>query len=181
MPALKNPVVEADHIQGSLDAPAVLVEYGDFECPHCRMAHAVVHRLQHHFGERLCFVFRNFPLTRIHPFAETAAESAEFAAANGKFWEMHDSLFKHQDQFGSGLFARLATELGLDGAELDAAIESSAYTQRVHTDFVGGVRSGVNGTPTFFLNGERHDGGAEYDLLRDAIEAAIRAAIDGAN
>jgi protein-disulfide isomerase len=170
---LKNPVGEHDHIQGDPDAPAVLVEYGDFQCPHCRAAHAVIHRLQKEFSQRLCFVFRNFPLTQIHPYAQAAAETAEFAGAKGKFWEMHDLLFEHQDRLGDGLFAELAEQIGLEPAELAKALEDGTYTSRVRSDFTGGVRSGVNGTPTFFIHGQRHNGPANYDSLGAKIQEAL--------
>jgi protein-disulfide isomerase len=170
---LKNPVGEHDHVKGELNAPAVLVEYGDFQCPHCRMAHAVIHRVQKHFGDRLCFVFRNFPLTQIHPYAQAAAETAEFAGAYGKFWEMHDLLFEHQERLGDGLFAELAEKLGLDPSELAKALEDGTYTSKVRSGFTGGVRSGVNGTPTFFINGERHNGPADYDSLARKISEAL--------
>jgi protein-disulfide isomerase len=170
---LKNPVGEQDHHQGELNAPAVLVEYGDFQCPHCRMAHAMIHRVQKHFGDQLCFVFRNFPLTQIHPYAQAAAETAEFAGSKGKFWEMHDLLLEHQDQLGPGLFAQLAEKLGFDPAELAKALEDVTFASKVRSDFTGGVRSGVNGTPTFFVNGQRHNGPADYDSLAGKISEAL--------
>ena len=173
MSTLKNPVSGEDHIQGDVDAPCTLVEYGDYECPHCRAAHPVIKRVERHFGKRLCFVFRNFPLTQIHANAQSAAETAEFAASEGKFWEMHDLLFENQDQLGDELYAELATQLDLDAAKLQESLENGAYTGRVRSDFTGGVRSGVNGTPTFFVNGQRHNGPADFDHLVEAIEAAI--------
>jgi protein-disulfide isomerase len=173
MSLLKNPVGSEDHIQGDEDALCTLVEYGDYECPHCRAAHPVIKRVERHFGKRLCFVFRNFPLTQIHANAQSAAETAEFAASEGKFWEMHDLLFENQDQLGDDLYAELATQLGLDAAKLQESLENGAYTGRVQSDFTGGVRSGVNGTPTFFVNGQRHNGPADFDHLVEAIEAAI--------
>ena len=173
MSLLKNPVGSEDHIQGDEDAPCTLVEYGDYECPHCGAAHPVIKRVERHFGKRLRFAFRNFPLTQIHANAQSAAETAEFAASEGKFWEMHDLLFENQDQLGDDLYAELATQLGLDAAKLQESLESGAYTGRVRSDFTGGVRSGVNGTPTFFVNGQRHNGPADFDHLVEAIEAAI--------
>ena len=173
MSTLKNPIGGEDHIQGDADAPCTLVEYGDYECPHCRAAHPVIKRVERHFGKRLCFVFRNFPLTQIHADAQSAAETAEFAASEGKFWEMHDLLFKNQERLGDDLYAELAAQLGLDVAKLQASLENGTYTGRVRSDFTGGVRSGVNGTPTFFVNGQRHNGPADFDHLVEAIEAAI--------
>jgi protein-disulfide isomerase len=173
MSMLKNPVGSEDHIQGDEDAPCTLVEYGDYECPHCGAAHPVIKRVERHFGKRLRFAFRNFPLTQIHANAQSAAETAEFAANEGKFWEMHDLLFENQEQLGNDLYDELAAQLGLDVAKLQEALENGAYTRRVRNDFTGGVRSGVNGTPTFFINGQRHNGPADFDHLVKAIEAAI--------
>lgn len=174
MSVLKDPAGSEDHRQGNEDALCTLVEYGDYECPHCRAAHPVIKRVERHFGTRLCFVFRNFPLTQIHANAQSAAETAEFAASEGKFWEMHDLLFENQERLGDDLYAELATQLGLDAAKLRESLENGTYTRRVRTDFTGGVRSGVNGTPTFFVNGQRHNGPADFEHLVKAIEAAIQ-------
>lgn len=173
MSTLKTPVGEDDHIQGDPDAPATLLEYGDFECPHCAAAHPLVQELQKQFGTRLRFVFRNFPLNRIHPHAEAAAQTAEFAASHGKFWPMHDLLLENQSRLSASLFAELTKSLGLNPAELEAALQKNTFERNVHQDFTGGVRSGVNGTPTFFLNGERYDGARDYQSMAAAMEAAI--------
>jgi protein-disulfide isomerase len=170
--SLRVPVGERDHVQGGEDAPCTLVEYGDYECPHCGHAHPIVKRVQKHFGKKLRFVFRNFPLAEMHPHAESAAESAEFAGAQGKFWEMHDALFENQEQLGGALYLKLAQQLGLSPQDLRAAVEKREYLPRVKEDFTGGVRSGVNGTPTFFINGKRHDASFEYEDLVAAIEDA---------
>jgi len=169
---LKIPVTAEDHIQGDAKAPIILVEYGDYQCPHCGHAYPIVQRVQKHFGKRLRFVFRNFPLNEIHPSAEVAAESAEFAAAHKKFWEMHDGIFENQDNLSAEMLLELAETLGLSTADLRGALTKEEYASRVKSDFIGGVRSGVNGTPTFFINGERHDGPFEFDDLVAAIEAA---------
>lgn len=161
-----------DHIQGNPTAECSLVEYGDYECPHCETAYPIVKRLQKHFGKRLSFVFRNFPMTRIHPFAEPAAEVAEFAGVHGKFWEMHDLLFENQESLGDALLLNLAEKLGLSTSQLQTAIANQTYRARVRADFSGGVRSGVNGTPTFFVNRRRHDGSFDFDSLSEAIELA---------
>jgi len=174
--SLRVPVGEQDHVQGSADAHSTLVEYGDYECPHCGRAHPIVKRVQKHFGKKLRFVFRNFPLAEMHPHAESAAETAEFAGAHGKFWEMHDALFENQEQLGGAFYLKLAQELGLSPQELRAAVENREYLARVKSDFTGGVRSGVNGTPTFFINGKRHDASIEYDDLVEAIQAALASA-----
>jgi protein-disulfide isomerase len=160
-------------MQGSADAKYTLVEYGDYECPHCGHAYPIVKRVQKHFGKKLRFVFRNFPLAEMHPHAESAGETAEYAGAHGKFWEMHDGLFENQEQLGGALYLKLAQQLGLPPQELRAAVEKREYLARVKNDFTGGVRSGVNGTPTFFINGKRHDASFEYEDLVEAIEAAL--------
>jgi protein-disulfide isomerase len=175
MGTLKVPVGPADHIQGDENAACTLVEYGDYQCPHCGRAYPIVKRVQKHFGERLRFVFRNFPLSQMHPNAESAAEVSEFAAAHGKFWEMHDLLFENQNRLGIELYAELAQQLKLAPADPSAALQKKEYLSKVRSDFSGGVRSGVNGTPTFFINGQRHDAPVEYGDLVAAIEAALSA------
>jgi protein-disulfide isomerase len=170
---LSVPVSSEDYKQGGEDAECVLVEYGDYECPHCRAAQPVVKQLERHFGKRLMFVFRSFPLTQIHPMAEPAAETAEFAGAHGLFWEMHDLLLENQDQLGLPLFQTLAKVLGLDPAKLTADLEQNTYRKKVRADFAGGVRSGVNGTPTFFINGRRYNGPNEYPDLLEAIKETL--------
>ena len=162
-----------DHVQGQADAPVTLVEYGDYQGPHCGHAHPIVQRIQKHLGRRLRFVFRNFPLNEIHPNAEAAAEAAEFAGAHGKFWEMHDAIFENQEMLGDELLLTLAQRLELSQQKLRQAWEDETFTPRVKADFLGGVRSGVNGTPTFFINGERYDGPVEFEVLSAAIEMAI--------
>jgi protein-disulfide isomerase len=169
---LKIAVSEQDHIQGASAAPVMLVEYGDYECPHCGLAHPVVKRLQKHFGESLRFVFRNFPLSEMHPMAEPAAEAAEFAGTQNKFWEMHDGIFEHQSQLAPEFLLSLAKKNGMSSQALSDALEGGTFRERVRKDFTGGVRSGVNGTPTFFINGRRHDGPPDYESLSAAIEAA---------
>lgn len=176
MATLKVPITSADHFQGSEGAEATVVEYGDYECPHCGRAYPIVKRVRRHFGKRLRFVFRNFPLSEMHPHAEAAAETAEFAGAHGKFWEMHDLLFENQERLSDQLFLGLARALELSPPSLRQALEDGEFATRVRGDFTGGVRSGVNGTPTFFINGRRHDGPFEFDSLVSAIEEALSAA-----
>jgi protein-disulfide isomerase len=174
MARLKVPVTPADHIQGDQQAPVMLVEYGDYECPHCGHAYPIVKQVQKHFGKRLGFVFRNFPLSEMHPNAEPAAEAAEFAAAQGRFWEMHDGIFENQDALGLPLLLELAEKLGISTQALDHALDDGEYAPRVKEDFLGGVRSGVNGTPTFFINNHRHDGPFEFEDLVEAIDARLK-------
>ncbi len=174
-PALKSPIGPADHVQGPPAAAVELVEYGDFQCPHCSKAAAVVDQLRAEFGDRVRFAFRHFPLGKIHPLARKAAEAAEAAGAQGKFWEMHDALFAAAPAIAGPGLSRLAGELGLDVARFDADLTAGTYVDRVQADVSGGARSGVNGTPTFFVNGRRHAGGYAKDGLRVAMLAVLSA------
>ena len=173
MSKLSVPVSDKDHRQGDPDAPCTLVEYGDYQCPSCGHAYPIVKRVQKHFGKRLLFVFRNFPLTEMHPYAEPAAETAEFAAAHQKFWEMHDLLYENQDRLDDALLFELSQHLHLDLEKLRQALASKEFEPRVRADFRSGVRSGVNGTPTFFINGQRHDGAYDYGSLVEAIDGVL--------
>ena len=173
MAKLQVAVTAEDHSRGEMSAPVTLVEYGDFQCPHCAMAHALVTRLERHYGERLRFVYRNFPLIEIHPMAEPAAEAAEFAASKGRYWEMHDSIFAHQRRLSVALLAELAGRLEMDESEAAAAIRESRFSERIEGDLDGGVRSGVHGTPTFFINGEGYAGSWEFEELSAAIDKAM--------
>ena len=163
---------DRDHAQGPSDAPVTLVEYGDYECPYCGEAYPIVKAVQEQMGERLRFVFRNFPLTNSHPHAQHAAEAAETAAAQGKFWEMHDHLFEHQGALGDANLAQYAREVGLDESRFTSEMTEHAHAERVREDFMGGIRSGVNGTPTFFVNGVRHDEGYDAETLLSALKHA---------
>lgn len=173
MSTLKVSVTEHDHIQGAVDADCCLVEYGDYECPSCGAVQPMIRDLRLRFGDRLAIVFRNFPLSEMHFKAEPAAEVAEFAAEHGKFWEMHDLLFDHQEELGDQMFHVLADRLGLVDSELQTAVYRKSYSKRIQADFKGGIRSGVNGTPTFFINGERFDGASDYDSFVVAIEQSL--------
>jgi len=174
---LTPPVGDGDHVAGPRDAPVTLVEYGDFECPYCGRAYPIVKNIQRQLGPQLCFVFRHFPLKESHPHAEHAAEAAEAAGAQGKFWEMHDMLFEHQRRLADADLVRYADELGLDAERVARELAMGIWARRVRDDFRSGVRSGVNGTPTFFVNGYRFDGdwtdeGEFLGALRDAAQAA---------
>jgi protein-disulfide isomerase len=172
MSDLRFPVNEHDHVIGPADAPATLVEYGDYQCPHCQAAWPQVELVLRHFGRDLCYAYRHFPMSTVHPLAKPAAEAAEFAGAHGLFWEMHSAIYANGHQLsGSTLFA-LAAQLGLDSADLRNALEQGTYASKVEADFFGGIRSGVNGTPCFFVNGERHDGAYDVMSLSAAIETA---------
>ena len=161
-----------DHAQGPESAPVTLVEYGDYECPYCGKAYPIVKEIQMAMGERLRFVFRNFPLTQIHPHSQHAAEAAEAAGAQGHFWEMHDLLFERQDRLQDRHLLEYTRDLGLDTARFERELMEHVHAARVREDFLSGVRSGVNGTPTFFINGVRHDGSWNPENLLPALEAA---------
>jgi len=166
------PVRPRDHVQGPETAPVALVEYGDFECPYCGAAHLIVKQVQEVMGDQLRFVFRHFPLTQIHPHAESAAEASEAAGAQGKFWEMHDILYENQPALDPLHLVGYVEELGLDTAKVVRELEDGVYRGRVREDFLSGVRSGVNGTPAFFVNGVRYDGSWDGPLLLEALERA---------
>ena len=167
------PVTEhRDHIQGPADAPVTLLEYGDYECPYCGAAYPIVKEVQARIGERLRFVFRNFPITTSHPHAERAAEAAEAAATQGSFWRMHDVLYENQKRLGDEDLRTYAQQVGLDLDVFDRELAEHVHAARVQEDFMSGVRSGVNGTPTFYVNGARYDDSYDLDTLLGALEAA---------
>ena len=167
---LTAPVSEQrDHILGSARAPVTLVEYGDYECPHCGQAHYVLQDLMSALREQVRLVFRNFPLTQIHPHAEQAAQAAEAAGAQRRFWEMHDILFENQDALEEEDLLAYAGQVGLDLDRFQVELFQGVYAPRLREDFLSGVRSGVNGTPTFFINGRRHDGPWDLQSLTAAI------------
>jgi len=170
---LTPPVSERDHTEGPADAPLTLVEYGDYQCPYCGMAYPVVKELQKTLGKKLRFVFRNFPLTQAHPYARIAAEAAEAAALLGKFWPMHDMIYENQDDLSPDNLAAWALQLGLSDEKLQEAIQRPEIAKRIKDDRQSGIRSGVNGTPTFFINGTRHDGSPDYDSLLAALESEL--------
>ena len=170
---LTVPVDEGrDHIQGPPEAPVTLVEYGDYECPYCGAAYPIVKEVQEQMGPRLRLVFRNFPITTSHPHSEQAAEAADAAAAQGRFWEMHDHLYEHQRRLENDDLLGYAAELGLNTERFADELAHHVHEPRVREDFMSGVRSGVNGTPTFYINGVRHDGSYEREQLLAALEGA---------
>ena len=174
-PKLALTVGPRDHAQGNTHAAVMLVEYGDYECPHCGRAHPIVKKIQQRLGLQLRFVFRNFPLTMIHEHAQVAAEAAEAAGVQGSFWEMHDTLLEHQRALDDGALTGYAKAIGLDGERFERELVEHAHEDRVREDFRSGVRSGVNGTPTFFINGVRYDGAWDFDLLLEALRTQIDA------
>lgn len=174
MSRLTVPVNAQDHVQGREDAAITLVEYGDFQCPYCGMAHPVIKTLQKRLGERLRFVFRHFPLTSSHPFAELAAEASEAAGAQGKFWQMHDGIYENQDDLGQELLLELARRLNLDMNAFIEHLESRKFHARIKKDFMSGVRSGVNGTPGLFINDLKYEGPLDAVSLGRAMEQQLR-------
>ncbi len=172
-PRLILSVGPRDHSQGPGSAHLVLVEYGDYQCPYCGAAYPIVKQIQQKLASQLQFVFRNFPITNSHPYAEWAAEIAEGAALQGKFWELHDYLYENQGRLGDeAYFARYEKKLGLDAAKLQREVAEHVHLPRIREDFTSGVRSGVNGTPTFYINGIRYDGSPEFDPLMAALKRA---------
>lgn len=171
-PVLAEPVSDRDHVLGPMEAPVTLVEYGDFECPNCGQAYPVLRALRERYGNRLRLVFRHYPLSRIHPYAWPAALAAESAAAQGRFWEMHDQLFTHQRHLDRASLARHAEQIGLSGDTVTGPVARS-HGQRVDEDLASGRRSRVPGTPTFFVNGTYYDGAYDLESMAAAIDAAL--------
>jgi protein-disulfide isomerase len=170
--ALTPPVGAHDHVQGPDDAPLTLVQYGDYECPYTRKSIPIVHGLQRELGDRLRFVYRHFPLTQIHPHALHAAEAAEAAAAQGRFWPLHEHLFAHQHELEDGQLVDHARAVGLDTERVARELAAHAHRARVQADLQSGLASGVQGTPTFFINGARHVGPYDLETLLAALTGA---------
>lgn len=166
---LSVPPSERDHIQGTLDAPVVLVKYGDYQSPDCGESHRIIKAIQQQLGNRLGFVFRHFPLVSIHPQAQKAAEAAEAAAAQGKFWQMHDTLFEHQQALDNGYLVEYANDLGLDITQFLQAMWRHVYADRITEDVESGLRSGVTTTPALFINGIRYNDAWKVESLLAAI------------
>jgi len=158
-----------DHVRGPADAPVTLVEYADFECPFCGRWFPELQRVLKDLGPRVRFVFRHFPISEQHPHAESAAEVAEAAGAQGKFWEMHDLLFRRQAALDGGHLLAYVRELGLDAVRAERELEREVHRARVRDDIESGLRSGVSGTPMFFINGRRHEEPGDARTLRAAL------------
>jgi protein-disulfide isomerase len=167
---LTVPVSARDHISGSLDAPLQLLEYGDYECPFCGMAYPVVETVRRILADRLCFAFRHFPIVSAHPHALRAAEAAEAAGAQGKFWAMHAQLFEHQNALDDEMLVYHAVQVGLDPDRFIEDLAQHRFIPRIQEDLSSGARSGVNGTPTFFVNGVRYEGPTDVQPLIRALE-----------
>jgi protein-disulfide isomerase len=171
-PRLAVPVTDKDHSLGPLDAAVILVEYGDYECPYCGNAYPIVRGIRTQMGDTLRFVFRNFPLNTLHEHASQAAQAAEAAGAQGKFWEMHDLLYANQKNLADADLGQYALKIGLEIYRFESDMAGETYARRVRDDFRGGVRSGVNGTPTFFINGFRFNDPMNAESLLKAIQSA---------
>ena len=169
---LAVPVSERDHRQGPATAAVTLVQYGDYECPYTRQSTTVVRALQQQLGEQLRFIYRNFPLTEIHPHALHAALAAEAAATQGKFWQMHDYIFHHQHTLADADLEHVAEAVGLDLQQYRRDMREQRALARIEEDVEGGERSGVQGTPTFFINGVMYRGAWEHDALLAALQSA---------
>jgi protein-disulfide isomerase len=162
-----------DHVQGNEAAPVTLLMYGAYECPHCVEGNRIVKQVQERFGEHLRFAFRHFPRTNVHPHAEAAAEVAEAAGEQNKFWEMHDTLFANYTRLDGESLLRYAADLRLDMERFERAITGRRFTQKVRGDLISGTDSGVRGTPTYFINGVRHFGSGQFETLVQAIEGVV--------
>jgi protein-disulfide isomerase len=162
---LHPPVSAKDHIQGSPGAPVELVEYGDYQCPHCGRAHSIIKRIQEEMANDLKFIFRNFPLSESHPQAFQSAVAAEAASRQHAFWAMHDNIFENQGLLPELPFVEFAGALGLDIAQFQEDLVDPALAEKVDADFASGIRSGVNGTPSFFINGVRYDQSWDEEYL----------------
>ncbi|PSK61453.1 Disulfide bond formation protein D [Micromonospora sp. MH33] len=172
---LQLPVTATDHARGPADAPVTLVEYGDFQCRFCGAAYTNLAEVLRQRVDTVRLVYRHFPIANVHPYAESAAETAEAAGRRGRFWEMHDWLYEHQDQLDPVHLSLGVEQLGLPPDEVGAEVGRQAHADRVRQDFVGGIRSGVDGTPTLFVNEVRHDGGYDLADLLAAVDAAANA------
>jgi protein-disulfide isomerase len=172
MNLLKAPITSEDHIQGSDDAIITLVEYGDYQCPECGRVYPIIKQVQKHFDKQLRFVYRHYPL-KIHPYAEIAAETAEFADTFDHFWEMHDRIYENQTILSTPLLLGMTESLGLSVKELELAIKNHLFEPKIKINKEGGIASGVKGTPTFFINNQIYEGPLEFSKLVHAIEAVF--------
>jgi len=170
---LSIPVGSDDHSRGPLDAKITVVEYGDYQCPYCGQAHPIVERLISEFADSVRLVFRNLPLVDVHPHAEAAAEMAEAVGRQGKFWEIHDALYENQRDLSDAALRRYAEGVGADIDEAVKSIAGGEPRERVEADFEGAIRSGANGTPTFFVNGVRYDGSWMYEPFSQYLEQVL--------
>ncbi|WP_312175415.1 thioredoxin domain-containing protein [Chryseobacterium sp.] len=169
--SLKPSVSKTDHVQGNDNADLTIVEYGDYQCPYCGAAYPVLKELMKEFEGQVKFVFRNFPLSEMHPYARPAAIAAEAADLQGKFWEMHDVIYENQQSLNENFLFQLAEKIGLNLSQFKEDIQKTELEKKVDSDFESGIISGVNGTPSFFINGNKFNGGAEdlLELVRENV------------
>jgi protein-disulfide isomerase len=170
---LSIPVGPDDHASGPADAKLTLLEYGDYQCPYCGQAYPIVEQIRAQFADSIRFVFRNLPLADVHPHAEAAAETAEAVGLQGKFWEIHDTLFENQRDLSDKALRRYVDAVGADAEEAAKAIAGGRPRQRVEADFEGAIRSGANGTPTFFVNGVRYDGSWQFEPFVEFLTSSL--------
>jgi protein-disulfide isomerase len=174
MSVLRTPVSSRDHSKGPTSAMITIVEYADFQCPYCGQQYAVLQELAARFTTDLRIVYRHFPLTEIHAYAMIAAETAEAAGAQGMFWQMHDLLYRNQPRFDPDGLLEYAEALDVDLDQMARDLETSRHRDRIRDDVLGGVQSGVNGTPTLFINGDRYDGTLELAALTRFLERVVQ-------
>src|SRR5215208_1893168 len=165
--------IGSDHIRGSIDAPITIVEYGDYECPYTGMAYPVIKDIMKQFGDQIYFVFRNFPLNDIHPHAQHAAEASEAAAAQDKFWQMHDYLFEHQKALDDHHLLEYAEKVELDIDKFKKEMSGHIYAPLINKSLKNGIDSGVEGTPTFFVNGVRYEDSWDLDTLSNILKKSL--------
>lgn len=166
-------IEEHDHVRGAREARVRLVEYGDFQCPYCARAHTALTELMQQYGEHVSLVYRHLPLADLHPFAGPAAEAAEAAGAQGKFWEMHDALFENQGMLDEDALPALASNLDLDAQRFARELDDGKHRARVEADVEEASALGARGTPTFFINGERYHGDSDHASLASALKKAL--------
>jgi protein-disulfide isomerase len=174
MPGLKPLFSKADHYKGSIQSPVQLLEFGDFQCPHCGAAHPMLKKIEMAFGSRLLFIFRHFPLSESHPFAKMAAIASEAAARQGKFWEMFDLIFENQALLSKDMLIGLAKTLHLNVKKFETDLTDPELAEKVEDDFESGMISGVNGTPSFYINNEKYNGPYTFESLAIALDQAAK-------
>jgi len=167
-------ITQTDHVQGSADAAVELIEYADYQCPYCRQAYYILREVKRQLGNDLKLVFRNFPLPELHPYAVHAAIAAEIANDYGKFWEMHDMLFENQEYLDDSHLLSYAKKIGLDPSKFEAGYEDDTYYNKVNSDYTSGIQNGVEGTPTFFINGEKFEGNWMNPSFIDYLKSMIK-------
>ena len=174
MSGLRIPVSDKDHIEGAAGAAVTLVEYGDYQCPYCGKAYPVVKQIAQQYADQVCVVFRNYPLAQAHAQALPAAVTAEFAAQHGKFWQAHDALYENQRALGPAFYVELLQSLQLPVDAFKTAIENDAFEAKIRADIDSGDRSGVNGTPAFFINGQAFQPRGGFDDVARHVEALLK-------